>query len=113
MLVISVTLIMRVSADEDHSFTEVTSIKNFAVKNRMKLNLKRGWEMVVRGRISKPLPPLAKGIERKCWLKLFGIIFEENPSDWDLHADNLLCNLLVAVYTSYASVNILDTLKIN
>ena len=46
-------------------------------------------------------------------LKLFGIISEENPSDWDLHADNLLCNLLVAVYTSYASVNILDTLKIN
>ena len=104
---------MRVSADQDHSFTEVNSIKNFALKNRTKLNLKRSWEMVVRGRISKPLPPLAKGIERKCWLKLFGIISEENPSDWDLHADNLLRNLLVAVYTSYASVNILDTLKIN
>ena len=73
--------------------------------------------MVVRGRISKPLPPLAKGIERKCWLKLFGIISEENPSDRDPHADNLSCNLLynllVAVCTSYASVNILDTLKIN
>ena len=54
MLVISVTLSMRVSADQDHSFTEVNSIKNFA-----------------------------------------------------------LYNLLVAVYTSYASVNILDTLKIN
>ena len=66
MLVISVTLSMRVSADQDHSFTEVNSIKNFVLKNRMKLNLKRSWEMVVRGRISKPLPPLAKGIERKC-----------------------------------------------
>ena len=42
------------------------------------------------GRISKPLPPLVKGIERKSWLKLLGIIFQENLSDWDLHVDNLL-----------------------
>ena len=46
--------------------------------------------MVVHGRISKPLPPLVQGIERKSWLKLLGIIFQENPSDWDLHVDNLL-----------------------
>ena len=24
------------------------------------------------------------------WLKLLGIIFQENPSDWELHVDNLL-----------------------
>ena len=48
------------------------------------------WEMVVRGRISKPLPPLVQGIERKSWLKLLGIIFEK-PSDWEIHADNLFC----------------------
>ena len=24
------------------------------------------------------------------WLKLLGIIFQENPLDWDLHVDNLL-----------------------
>ena len=42
------------------------------------------------GRLSKPLPPLVQGIERKSWLKLLGIIFQENPSDWDLHVDNLL-----------------------
>ena len=88
MLVISVTLSMRVSADQDHSFTEVNSIKNFALKNRMKLNLKRSWEMVVHGRISKPLPPLAKGIERKCWLKLWHNFWGESiglgPSCWQL-----------------------------
>ena len=61
--------------------TEVNSIENWAVKNRLKLNLKNFCKMVVGGRISKPLPPIAKAIERKCWLKLFGIIFEENPSD--------------------------------
>ena len=46
--------------------------------------------MVVHGRISKPLPPLVRGIERKSWFKLLGIIFQENPSDLDLHVDNLL-----------------------
>ena len=74
----------------DHSFIEVNSIQHWAVKNRMKLNLTKTWEMVVHGRISKPLPPLVQGIERKSWLKLLGIIFQENPSDWDLHVDNLL-----------------------
>ena len=57
-----------VSADQDHSSTEVNSIENWPVKNRMKLNLKKTWEcweMVVRGRISKPLPPLVQGVERK------------------------------------------------
>ena len=24
------------------------------------------------------------------WLKLLGVIFQENPSDWDFHVDNLL-----------------------
>ena len=46
--------------------------------------------MVVHGRISKPLPPLVQGIERKSWLKLLGIFFKENLMDWDLHGDNLL-----------------------
>ena len=55
----------------------------------MKLNLTKTWEMVVHGKISKPLPPLVQGIEQKSWLKLLGIIFQENPSDSDLH-DNLL-----------------------
>ena len=46
--------------------------------------------MVVHGIISKRLPPLVEGIKRKSWLKLLGIIFQENPSDWDLYVDNLL-----------------------
>ena len=75
---------------QDHSLIEVNSIQHWAVRNRMKLNLTKTWEMVVHGRISKPLPPLVQGIEQKSWLKLLGIIFQENPSHWDLHVDNLL-----------------------
>ena len=73
----------------------------------MKLNLTKTWEMVVHGRISKPLPPLVQGIEQRSWLKLLGIIFQENQSDWDLHVDNFL--LRKVVYTFYVFVDILDT----
>ena len=84
------TLSVPVSAHQDHSLIEINSIQHWAVRNRMKLNLTKTWEMVVHGRISKPLPPLVQGIERKSWLKLLSILFQENPSDWDLHVDNLL-----------------------
>ena len=58
------TLSVPVSAHQDHSFIEV-SIQHWAVRNRMKLNLTKTWEMVVHGRISKPLPPLVQGMARK------------------------------------------------
>ena len=64
-----------VSSHQDHSFTDVNSIENWAVRNRVKLNLTKTWEIVVHGRICKSLPPLVQGIERKSWLKLLGIIF--------------------------------------
>ena len=54
--------------------------------------------MVVDGRISKPLPPLVQEIERKSWLKLLSIIFRGNPSDWDLHVDNLLLKASSRLY---------------
>ena len=59
------TLSVPVSAHQDHSFIEVNSIQHWAVRNRMKLNLTKTWEMVVHGRISKPLPPLVQGMARK------------------------------------------------
>ena len=80
------TLSVPVSSHQDHSFIEVNSNQHWAIRNSMKLNLTKTWEMVVNGRISKPLPPLVQGIERKSWFT----IFQENPSDWDLHLYNLL-----------------------
>jgi len=85
------TLSIPVSAHQDHSPIEVNSIQHWAARNHMKLNLTKTWEMVAHGRISKPLPPLIQGIERKSWLRLLGIIFQENPSDWDLHVDSVPC----------------------
>ena len=69
-------------------------------------------EMVVHGRISKPLTPLLQGIERKSWLKLLGII-----SRIIHRTGNFMLTIcyakLVVVYKFYAFVNILDTLKNN
>ena len=106
------TLSIPVSAHQDHSLIEVNSIQHWAVRNRMKLNLTKTREMVVHGRISKPLPPLVQGIERKSWLKLLAIIFR------GIHRIGTfmltICYAkLVVIYTFYAFVNILDTLKSN
>ena len=86
-----------VSADQDHSSTEINSIKNWAVKNRMKLNLEKTWEMVVRGRISKPLPSLVQGIERKS-LK---IIWSVNYAPVFIRDRNLGCCLSRQISRSY------------
>ncbi len=56
----------------------------------MTLNLSKTWEMVVHGGSIKPLPAPIVGIERKSWLKLLGVTFQENPCCWDLHIDDLL-----------------------
>ena len=71
------TVSVPVSAHQDHSVIEVNSIQHWAARNRMKLNLTKTWEMMVHGRMSKPLPPLVQGIERGGWLRLLGIIFQE------------------------------------
>ena len=96
------TLSVPVSSHQDHSLIEVNSIQHWAARNRMKLNLTKTWKMVVHGRTSKPLPPLVQRIERrKSWLRLLGIIFQENPSDWDLHVDSLLRKASSRLYVSH------------
>ncbi len=56
----------------------------------MTLNMSKTWEMVVRGRTTKPLPLQSDGIERKNWLKLLGMAFQDDPCCWDLQVDALL-----------------------
>jgi hypothetical protein len=55
----------------------------------MTLNMSKTWEMVIRGRTTKPLPLQLYGIERKNWLKL-GMAFQDDPCCWDLQVDTLL-----------------------
>ena len=69
----------------DPTITEVNSMKHWTASNRMTLNLSKKWEMLLHGKTTNPNPQPVPGIERKSWLKLLGIVFQE----WDLHVDKL------------------------
>ena len=84
------TICAPVKSTCDSASVEVRNIENWASNNRMSLNLSKTWEMLVSGGTLKPLPPATVGIERKKWLKLLGITFQDDPRCWDLHVDNLL-----------------------
>ncbi|CAB4032087.1 Hypothetical predicted protein [Paramuricea clavata] len=79
-----------VKSGSDSAEAEVESVQNWSDANQMTLNLSKTWEMVVHGGSMKPLPAPIVGIERKSWLKLLGVTFQENPCCWDLHIDDLL-----------------------
>ena len=79
-----------VKSNSDSATMEVRNIENWARRNRMTLNLSKTWEMLLSGGTSKPPPVPIEGIERKEWLKLLGVTFEEDVCCWDLHVDGLL-----------------------
>ncbi|CAB4044485.1 Hypothetical predicted protein, partial [Paramuricea clavata] len=85
-----INLGIKVTDDSDASYMETNNIINWAETNRMKLNYKKTWEMVIRGKITRPLPAPLPMIVRKSWLKILGVTFQENPSMWDMHLDELM-----------------------
>ena len=58
----------------DSSHYEVENIKRWADKNLMTLNMKKTFEMVVKGKTTMPLPEPVDGITRKSELKLDKLI---------------------------------------
>ena len=76
------------SNSPDLSLGEVQNIQIWSIENRKTLNLKKTWEMVVRGTTKKPIP------EPICWeegvLKLLGMTFNELPNNWDTHFDHMI-----------------------
>ena len=86
------------TANEVHSIFEWTSI------NRIQLNFKKTWEMLLKGRSTKALPVPLAFIERKPLST-----FQSHPCNWDLHFYNILSEaILVVVCTSYVFVNSMD-----
>ena len=69
---------------------EVQSIVEWSTVNRMQLNFKKTWEMLLKGKSTKALPAPLAFIERKPSLKLLGVTFQSDPCNWDLHFDNIL-----------------------
>ena len=74
----------------DSSIIEINNIEEWSVRNRMHLNIEKTYEMVIRRKISTPLPAVVPHIERKSWLKLLGITLEDLPDKWDLHFDEMI-----------------------
>ena len=48
------------------------------------------YEMIVRGKVSTPLPDHIPSIKRKEWLKLLGVTMEEIPGKWDKHFEEMM-----------------------
>ena len=64
----------------------------------MTLNLKKTWEMLLSSGTSKIPPVPIQGIQGKKWLKLLGLISEDNACCWDLQVDGLLSKVGSQMY---------------
>jgi len=64
----------------DSSHQEVANIKRWADDNLMKPNMKKTFEMVVKGKTRMPLPESMDGVVRKSELKLLGVTVDEDPT---------------------------------
>ena len=69
---------------------EVENIKVWAEENLMKLNLSRTKELVIRGRTTLPAPEPIPTIECVSYLKLLGVTFQDSPTNWNKHFDDLM-----------------------
>ena len=57
----------------------------------------------------KDQPDPLQYIKRKSNLKLLGVIFEDNPTNWDTHFDQMLSKAtVVLVFTFCVSANTMD-----
>ena len=95
----NITISIPVSKDStDATINEVNSMKHWAASHGMTLNLSKMREMLIHGKTTKPNPQPVPGIQCKSWLKLFGIISQENPCYWDLHVDKLIAKASSRLY---------------
>jgi hypothetical protein len=64
---------------EDSAGVEVENTKLWSTENRMSLDMEKPYEMVVRGKVSTPLPDHIPSITRKGWFKLLRVTMEDIP----------------------------------
>ena len=74
----------------DTSRTEFDNVQAWSEENRMPLNMKKTYEMVVHGVTPVALPDPIPSVERKTWLRILGVTLQDNPCNWDLHFQEML-----------------------
>ena len=79
-----------VKGRQDFAPQEVESILSWAEDNLVTINLTKTKEMVVRGKVESPLPSIISDIKQEPSLKLLGVYFHSDPTNWDQQFDNLL-----------------------
>ena len=77
---------------------KVLSCIEWSKNNRMKVNLTKTWELLLKGRITRTPPEPLEIIRRKEKLKLLGVTFEQVPVNWDTHIDYLLSKASSRLY---------------
>ena len=82
----------------DESEVEVLSFIQWSENNRIKVNLTKTWELLLRGKTTRTPPEPLENIERKETLKLLGATFEQVPVNWDTHIDYLLSKASSRLY---------------
>ena len=84
---ISLSIPVGTKLSQVDSEIEVKSIMEWAKNNRMVLNLGKTWEMLMKGKTEKDQPHPLQYIKGKSNIKLLGVTFEDNPTNWDTHFD--------------------------
>ena len=64
----------------------------------MKPNLSKTKELVIRGRTTLPPPEPIVTIERVSYLKLLGVTFQDSPTNWGKHFNDLMERAVKRVY---------------
>ena len=56
----------------------------------MTINLTKTKDMVVKGKVERPLPDVTFDVKQEEFLKLLGVYLHTNPTNWDKQIDALL-----------------------
>ena len=84
------TLSVLVKGINDQAPQEVQNIPSWAWDNLMTITLTETKEMVVKGKVERPLPTVTFDIKQEEFFKLLGVYLHSNPTNWDKQIDALL-----------------------
>ena len=94
---------------DDSSVGEIQNIELWESMNRMKLNLTKTGELVMRRKTRNPSGTIPI-TERKSELQLLEVTFHENPCNWDTHFHYMMSKAISRLCILKDKVSFIDTL---